>query len=126
MPATPWGFSLAFMTGSPSPQSRSSLMTRRTRSSASTLSSRQSADAVSGIRSGAPAPTGAAEAVRPVMRVAELPFDRVLAYDWLFFPAPRPAFLSLWLTPRLGVALAMRDGDRIVGLGAIRACRQGF
>lgn len=78
------------------------------------------------IRFGGPAPTGAAEAVRPVMRVAELPFDRILAYDRLFFPAARPAFLSLWLTPRLGVALAMRDGDRIVGLGAIRACRQGF
>ena len=49
----------------------------------------------------------------------------MLAYDRLFFPAPRPAFLSLWLTPRQGAALAVRDGDRVVGLGAIRACRDG-
>jgi GNAT superfamily N-acetyltransferase len=77
------------------------------------------------IRFGGPAGVGT-EAEHPIVSVADLPFDRVLAYDRIFFPAPRPAFLSLWLAPRLGTALAMLDGDRIIGLGAIRACRQGF
>jgi GNAT superfamily N-acetyltransferase len=78
------------------------------------------------IRFGGPAPAVAAEAKHPTVSVADLPFDRVLAYDRAFFPAPRPAFLSLWLAPRLGAALALLDGERIIGLGAIRACRQGF
>jgi GNAT superfamily N-acetyltransferase len=76
------------------------------------------------IRFGGPAPSAAATA-SAIVPVADIPFDRVLAYDRIFFPAPRPAFLSLWLTPPRGAALAMLDGDRIVGLGAIRACRQG-
>jgi hypothetical protein len=78
------------------------------------------------IRFGGPAPAVATEAAHPIVSVADLPFDRVLAYDRMFFPAPRPAFLSLWLAPRLGAALAMIDGDQIIGLGAIRNCRQGF
>jgi len=58
--------------------------------------------------------------------VTDIPLDKLLAYDRLFFPAPRPAFLSLWLTPRQGAALAALEGGRVVGLGAIRACREGF
>jgi GNAT superfamily N-acetyltransferase len=77
------------------------------------------------IRFGGPAPV-ATQGAHPIVSVADLPFDRVLAYDRIFFPAPRSVFLSLWLAPRLGAALVMLDGDRIVGLGAIRACRQGF
>lgn len=78
------------------------------------------------IRFGGPAPVVTAEAKYPIVSVSDLSFDRVLACDRAFFPAPRPAFLSLWLAPRLGAALAILDGDRIIGLGAIRACRHGF
>src|SRR5262245_26749016 len=77
------------------------------------------------IRFGGPAPSAAADTSRVIVPVADISFDRVLAYDRMFFPAPRPAILSLWLTPRDGSALVARDGERIVGLGAVRACRQG-
>jgi ribosomal protein S18 acetylase RimI-like enzyme len=77
------------------------------------------------IRFGGPAPSAAADTTRAIVPAVEVPFDGVLAYDRIFFPAPRPAFLSLWLTPPHGAALAMLDDGRIVGLGAIRACRQG-
>ena len=78
------------------------------------------------IRFGGPAPMAAADTARPIVSAADVPFDSVLAYDRLYFPAPRPSFLSAWLVPRLGAALAMLDGDRIIGLGVIRACWQGF
>ena len=78
------------------------------------------------IRFGGPAPAVTTEGKHPIVSVSDLSFDRVLACDRAFFPAPRPAFLSLWLAPRLGAAIAILDGDRIIGLGAIRACRHGF
>ncbi len=77
------------------------------------------------IRFGGTAPPILPTTTHTICPVADIPFEQVLAYDRLFFPAPRPAFLSLWLTPRQGHALAVRDGDRVVGLGAIRACREG-
>jgi GNAT superfamily N-acetyltransferase len=76
------------------------------------------------IRFGGPAPSAAAT-TGAIVPAAEVPFERVLAYDRIFFPARRPAFLSLWLTQPRGTALAMLDDDRIVGLGAVRPCRQG-
>jgi GNAT superfamily N-acetyltransferase len=76
------------------------------------------------IRFGGPAPSAAAT-TGAIVTAAEVPFERVLAYDRIFFPARRPAFLSLWLTQPRGTALAMLDDDRIVGLGAVRPCRQG-
>jgi GNAT superfamily N-acetyltransferase len=78
------------------------------------------------IRFGGRISVGAPETTAGIAKATEVPLDRVLAYDRIFFPADRPAFLSLWLAPRKGVALAMLDQNRIVGLGAIRACRQGF
>jgi ribosomal protein S18 acetylase RimI-like enzyme len=78
------------------------------------------------IRFGGAAPSSAANTAIAIVPARELPFDRLLAYDRMFFPAPRPAFLSLWLAPVNGAALAACDGDRIIGLGAIRACRAGF
>ena len=56
----------------------------------------------------------------------EIPFAMVADYDRLHFPAPRPAFLSFWLAPSRGAALAVLENGRMGGLGAIRACREGF
>jgi GNAT superfamily N-acetyltransferase len=78
------------------------------------------------IRFGGQMSLGALERTGTLANVLEVPFDRVLAYDRIFFPAERPAFLSLWLAPRHGAALALLDEGRIIGLGAIRACRHGF
>jgi hypothetical protein len=77
------------------------------------------------IRYGGAAPA-TAQTTGAMANIADVPFDRVLDYDRKFFPAPRPAFLSHWLAPRRGAALVKLDGDDIGGLGAIRACRQGY
>lgn len=69
----------------------------------------------------------AAARVPPTIVPAEsVPFDRLAAYDRLCFPAPRPAFLTAWLAPENGLALATLGEGAITGLGAIRACRAGF
>src|SRR5262249_21254245 len=55
-----------------------------------------------------------------------VPFSLLAAYDRLCFPAPRSAFLSLWFDPAKGSALAAVESGRVVGLGAVRACREGY
>ena len=86
----------------------------------------------------APSMTDDAELPCEIVPAHDVPFERLVAYDREFFPAARPGFLRLWLEPEqpafLGVpigsarsvALVARDGERILGLGAIRACREGF
>lgn len=61
-----------------------------------------------------------------IVAARELPFDALAGYDRRHFPAPRPGFLSLWLDPPDGAALAAVESGRIRGLGAIRPCREGF
>jgi GNAT superfamily N-acetyltransferase len=48
-------------------------------------------------------------------------------YDTGFNPAPRPRFMQAWLTdtPSRNSLAAIIDG-RMVGLGTIRACQEGF
>lgn len=86
----------------------------------------------------APSTTDDAELPCEIVPAHEVPFERLAAYDREFFPAARLRFLQLWLEPEqrrlLGVpignarsvALVAREGERILGLGAIRACRAGF
>jgi hypothetical protein len=77
------------------------------------------------IRFGGVAPAADATAAK-IVSARELPFDTLAAYDRRFFPAPRPGFLSLWLDPADGAALAAIEDGHIRGLGAIRGCRDGF
>jgi GNAT superfamily N-acetyltransferase len=81
------------------------------------------------VRYGGPAPQepdfAAAGSGLVLAPARSLPFDRLAAYDRLCFPAPRPAFLSLWLSPLAGSAVAAERNGRLVGLGAIRACQKG-
>lgn len=58
--------------------------------------------------------------------IAQLPFDSLLAYDRLLFPAERPAFLRAWLNQPDACAFAAVDGTQICGYGLIRPCREGF
>jgi ribosomal protein S18 acetylase RimI-like enzyme len=86
----------------------------------------------------APSMTHEAELPCEIVPAHEVPFERLVAYDRELFPAARPGFLQLWLKPEqpafLGFpigsarsfALVARDGERILGMGAIRACREGF
>jgi ribosomal protein S18 acetylase RimI-like enzyme len=66
---------------------------------------------------------------RPSARLAAadtVPFDRLLAYDREFFPAPRPDFLGSWIKPADGKALVAIDDGGIAGFGVIRACLEGL
>ncbi|WP_244987621.1 GNAT family N-acetyltransferase [Methanoculleus chikugoensis] len=59
--------------------------------------------------------------------LAEVPFERLSAYDARHFPAPRPAFLSSWIRQEgtSGRAVLADDGG-IRGYGVIRRCRSGY
>jgi GNAT superfamily N-acetyltransferase len=79
------------------------------------------------IRFAGPAPLAAGGArVADLKPARTLPFDRIAAYDRRCFPAPRPAFLTLWLSPLAGAAIAAERGGEICGFGAIRACQKGY
>jgi GNAT superfamily N-acetyltransferase len=79
------------------------------------------------IRFGGPAPAAALGRGAALLRPARtLPFDRIAAYDRRCFPAPRAAFLSLWLSPLAGAAIAAERDGAIAGFGAIRACQKGY
>jgi GNAT superfamily N-acetyltransferase len=76
------------------------------------------------IRYGGPAPVSGAAPAFAAAR--EVPFGLLAEYDQICFPAPRAAFLSLWLAPDRGTALAAIEDGRVRGLGAIRQCREGM
>ena len=62
---------------------------------------------------------------RNVVPLAQVPFERLLAYDRTCFPAPRPAFLKAWIAQPDALALGyLRDG-RLAGYGLVRRCGQG-
>jgi ribosomal protein S18 acetylase RimI-like enzyme len=79
------------------------------------------------IRFRGPAPSVTGSAGTVVLKPARtLPFDRLAAYDRGCFPAPRAAFLSLWLSPLAGAAIAAERDGEILGYGALRACQKGY
>jgi hypothetical protein len=58
--------------------------------------------------------------------LSELPFDEVAAFDGAHFGFAREDFLRHWIEPAGGAGLALRDGDRLRGIGVARPCREGF
>jgi hypothetical protein len=50
----------------------------------------------------------------------------VLAYDRLFFAAPRETFLRCWLRPEARTAIAFVEDGTPKGYGVIRKCRDGY
>ena len=57
----------------------------------------------------------------------DLPFDALLAYDRLHFPAERPRFIEKWISRPGTVALAYLHPDASVGgYGVIRRCFEGY
>jgi len=58
--------------------------------------------------------------------LASIPFDEVLRYDALVFPAPRENFLRSWIAQPRSTALAMVEQGRLAGYGVLRPCRRGF
>jgi hypothetical protein len=61
-----------------------------------------------------------------IVDLADVPFERLAAYDRRFFPASRPAFLQAWITQPGTTALGLLDGDALKGVGVIRPCRVGY
>lgn len=70
--------------------------------------------------------TAAGSAHPGVATLGEADFDDIDRFDRTCFPAPRTAFLRLWLT-RPGVHVAgVREEGRLVAYGVARPCRVGF
>ena len=70
--------------------------------------------------------TGGGEAPSTLVDATALPFESVLSYDRLHFPASRPAFLHAWLNQGESTSLAyLNPGERIAGYGVIRQCMNG-
>jgi hypothetical protein len=72
--------------------------------------------------------TGGGDAPRDarMLSASEVAFERIEAYDRLFFPPGRAAFLRCWLAQPLGCALVFIEGGAIAGYGMIRPCRSGW
>lgn len=81
------------------------------------------------VRYGGAAPAGEIADPRIVEVGARHPVGlagSVAAYDTVFFPAPRIAFIRAWIAPPGRRTVAFVEDDAIRGYGCIRACRQGF
>ncbi|WP_311568114.1 GNAT family N-acetyltransferase [Photobacterium arenosum] len=61
-----------------------------------------------------------------IVALTALPFETVAAYDQLFFPASRPAFLQHWITQPDCHALGILENGMLAGIGVIRQCRNGY
>ena len=60
-----------------------------------------------------------------IVPLAEVHFDQVLDYDRTCFPAPRPTFLTGWISQSDALALACRRDGKLTGYGLVRRCREG-
>lgn len=60
-----------------------------------------------------------------IIPLSEVPFDQVLDYDRACFPAPRPTFLTGWISQPDALALGCRRGGDLSGYGVARRCREG-
>jgi len=61
-----------------------------------------------------------------IVPISQIPFEQVLRYDAALFPDDRRSFLKAWLSLPGSIGLALMQGERLAGFGAIRPCRQGF
>lgn len=60
-----------------------------------------------------------------LVKISEVPFDKLLEYDRRMFPAPRSGFLKEWINqPDSYACAALEDGD-LKGYGVIRKCWTG-
>jgi len=68
----------------------------------------------------------AGEASANVVDISQVPFQELLRYDRVRFPAPRPEFLARWIEQPEGGARALLRNGRLAGYGVIRPCRLGY
>jgi ribosomal protein S18 acetylase RimI-like enzyme len=60
-----------------------------------------------------------------IVPLSEIPFGELLAYDRLFFPDDRHAFLTCWINQLGSTALGIMENKRLSGYGVVRNCRSG-
>lgn len=60
-----------------------------------------------------------------IVPLADVPFDQLLAYDRICFPAARPRFLRAWISQPDALALACRPDGDLRGYGVVRRCGEG-
>jgi len=71
--------------------------------------------------------SGGEPAKKPeIIKLSELPFDVVEAYDQPFFPDNRTQFLKSWLNQPESIALGIMQKGRLSGYGMVRSCRSGY
>ncbi len=61
-----------------------------------------------------------------VVSLSTVPFDRVLAYDALCFPASRSEFMHAWLHAPSVHSYGVMEDDEFKGFGVIRPCGMGY
>jgi hypothetical protein len=60
-----------------------------------------------------------------ILPLDTVPHEEILAYDRTCFPAPRPEFLSGWISQPDALALGYRNGGALAGYGVVRRCWEG-
>ena len=60
-----------------------------------------------------------------IVPLGSVAFDQVLAYDRTCFPAPRPGFLSAWLSQPDALALGCLHDGELRGYAVVRRCLEG-
>ena len=68
---------------------------------------------------------GGGEPPPGIVELKALPFDKLVAYDRIFF-AERSMFLKCWIQQPENAALGILRDEQLVGYGVMRACRTGF
>ena len=61
-----------------------------------------------------------------IVRLADIPWDIVTAYDYEVFSFMRDDFLKCWITRPNARALGVMNGNKLSAYGVIRECREGF
>ncbi len=61
-----------------------------------------------------------------IVELSAIPFEQLLKYDSLFFPAPRPQFIRLWMKQPESLAIGFTENGELKGYGMIRRCRTGY
>lgn len=69
---------------------------------------------------------GGGEIPDGIVKISEVPFEKLLEYDRQMFPAPRPGFLKKWVNQPDSYAFAVLENEDLKGYGVIRKCRQGY
>lgn len=61
-----------------------------------------------------------------IIKLSNISFDALTAYDQSVFRSPRPDFLKLWISRPETIALGVQEDNKLAGYGVLRKCREGY